>query len=125
MKVLCAVFLLIAAPSAVFSRGLNERESRVVIELEGNPSTGYSWTYTADPEGIVREVSNEYRRDTAKGAVGTGGQFVFVFEALSRGETELRFIYARPWEKDAPPAESVSYTLRVNGAKKITLSRKN
>jgi inhibitor of cysteine peptidase len=90
----------------------------LTISLQGNPTTGYNWVYTGG-EGIVKEVSSGYLPSTP-GLVGSGGQFVFVFEGVSPGETELRFSYARPWEK-ATPVEFRSYILLVDNELNITL----
>jgi predicted secreted protein len=30
-----------------------------------------------------------------------------------RGQEELRFEYRRPWEREAPAAQTVRYTIRV------------
>jgi predicted secreted protein len=82
------------------------------VELAGNPTTGYSWTWTASPEGAVREISSDYRRDSgAEGRVGAGGTFVFTFEKLLPGAVTLSFAYARPWEQGAAPAETAEFTV--------------
>jgi inhibitor of cysteine peptidase len=97
----------------------------ITIELDGNPTTGYSWTYTMDPEGIVKEVSHEYKAD-AKGTVGGGGKYTYVFAAQSPGEVQMQFVYARPWETNAEASRieidtlSVDSKLRVKQVNKVT-----
>ena len=95
------------------------------VELKGNPTTGYSWDYTMSPEGIVREVSSDYVPDkTDDNVTGSGGKFVFTFEAVSAGEAELVFSYFRPWETDIPALETVTYRAVVDGKENLTLIKK-
>jgi len=95
------------------------------VELEGNPTTGYSWICTVAPEGIVREVSNEYiPANIGKNMVGSGGKFIFIFEAMAPGEAELNFKYLRAWEKGIPPIESVVYKAIVNKKNSLKLIKK-
>ncbi|MDR1636376.1 MAG: protease inhibitor I42 family protein [Treponema sp.] len=113
-----ALFFLFC--SALFAAPARDRERRIVIELEGNRTTGYSWTYVMEHEGIVREVSAEYREDAgSENRAGRGGVFVFTFESLKPGTVELRFGYARPWEKGVEPERTESYLLTVDRAGEI------
>ena len=106
---------------ASFLPGCLGLQKKAVIELAGNPTTGYSWEYTMSPENIIREVSNEYIADkTETNVVGSGGKFVFTFEAVTQGETTLVFSYRRPWEDD-PPAQTITYKALVDGKNNITL----
>jgi inhibitor of cysteine peptidase len=108
--------------TALFAAGYQEAAG-IRIELEGNPTTGYSWTYTAGTEGIVKEISADYiKKETAPGIVGSGGMFVFLFEGLAPGETELRFVYSRPWDA-ANPAREAIYLVRVDADRKIRAER--
>jgi predicted secreted protein len=100
-----------------------EYKNQLTVELDGNRSTGYSWTYTMEPDGIVQEVSSEYR--TASGTAnraGAGGVFVFTFEGINPGSAELHFSYVRPWESGVDPAKTKYYKLTVDESGKITSS---
>ena len=113
---LCAI---VAAPGCAGKQA----QTTATVKLEGNPTTGYSWTYTMDPEGVVSEVSNEYVADKAsEGVVGSGGTFVFKFEAVAPGEAELVFSYHRVWEEDVPPIQTVTYKAVVDSANNLTLT---
>ena len=95
------------------------------VELKGNPTTGYTWLYTMSPEGIVREIFNDYIPDkTDENIVGSGGKFVFSFEAVSQGEAELVFSYLRVWEKDIPALETITYRAVVDDKGNLTLTKK-
>jgi inhibitor of cysteine peptidase len=108
------VFVLGACSSAPNGGG----SKSITIALNGNPTTGYSWTYTMDPQGIVKEVSHEYEA-SAEGAVGGGGKDTYVFAAQSPGEVQLQFAYARPWETNVKPAQIEIYTLSVDSKLKV------
>ena len=93
------------------------------IELEGNRTTGYSWTYTMSPEGVIREQSHTYvSSSNPQGASGVGGTFVFTFEAVSEGEAELIFSYSRAWD-DGPAANMAFYRATVNANGNLTIEQ--
>lgn len=88
--------------------------SDLIIALRGNPTTGYDWEYSEQGDSIVFK-SKEYKQDAAEPNVGgVGGTFTFTFELVQPGETELTFTYARPWETDAEPAETVHVIVVVS-----------
>ena len=94
-------------------------QNTATIELAGNPTTGYTWVYTMSPEGIVREVSNDYIVDRAD-LIGSGGKFIYVFESITEGVTELIFSYLRVWEVDIPAVETLIYNAIVDGNNNLT-----
>jgi predicted secreted protein len=100
----------------------SQSSTRVVIELAGNPSTGYSWTYTLEPEGIVKEVFAEYRSDASQHRVGSGGTFVFSFEGIAPGQSTLTFRYARPWESVVPTV--ITYNITVDTKRRIQIQKR-
>jgi len=95
-----------------------------MIELDGNPTTGYKWVYNISREGIIREVSSEFLNANNDGmTAGSPGKFVFSFKAVSEGETELHFSYLRVWEEGVPAANTVIYKAVVDNRKKLTLTQ--
>ncbi|MDR1893332.1 MAG: protease inhibitor I42 family protein [Spirochaetales bacterium] len=100
--------------------------AEVVIELPGNPSTGYSWTWTAVPEGIVRPVLQEFwpqdgSREEGSPRVGAGGVFVFVFAGAAPGETAVIFRYRRSWETGVPDARTEVFRLWVDDKNQVRI----
>jgi inhibitor of cysteine peptidase len=80
----------------------------LVVTLEGNPTTGYSWE-VAEPldEQVLRQVGEaEFKAESD--LVGAGGVQILRFEAVNAGETTLKLVYHRPWEKDVEPLETYS-----------------
>ena len=128
MKRVC-LFLAIAVCSvalAVGCIGCFDREpvippNQAIVKLKGNVTTGYAWTCTISPDGVVRELSNIYTQDEEREPVpGTGGTNVFTFEAIAEGEAEITFSYERDWE-DIPALEEVVYKAIVDADGNLTL----
>ena len=84
----------------------------IVIALESNPTTGYTWRVAGrvDP-AIVALISSDYEPSPST-ALGSGGRQRWTFRAVGRGTTTLRFDYARPWELTSP-VKSTTFTLVV------------
>jgi len=74
------------------------------VELEGNPSTGYTWE-VADMDIAVLKQVGETEFKTRSDLVGASGILILRFETIGRGETTLNLVYHRPWEEDIPPEE--------------------
>jgi inhibitor of cysteine peptidase len=80
----------------------------LVVTLEGNPTTGYSWE-VAEPldEQVLRQVGEaEFKAESD--LAGAGGVQVLRFEAVNAGTINLKLVYHRPWEKDVEPLETYS-----------------
>jgi len=98
---------------------------RAVVELTGNLTTGYAWVCSVTPEGIVKEVSSEYIPDqTGPGVTGSGGKFVFTFEAIKEGEADLLFSYLRSWEENVPALQTETWHAKVDGRGQLTIIKK-
>ena len=122
------VFIILLSIAMVLPgcAGMQEQKQKktVTVMLEGNATTGYSWGYTLSPEGIVREVSNEYIADAAREKLaGSGGKFIFSFEAVTAGDAELVFSYLRIWEKEIPPVKVIIYKAIVDEKNNLTLTQ--
>jgi len=76
-----------------------------VLSLPSNPTTGYSWSISdSGVKSIVAELADVYcsEGDEGQSIVGRGGMQYWQFEALQTGTTELKLVYARPWESVQP-----------------------
>lgn len=77
----------------------------LVLLLEGNPTTGYTWELDAfDPTILQQQGEPDFTPESD--AIGSGGKFTFRFQAISAGQSPLKLIYHRPWEKDVPPLKT-------------------
>ena len=83
----------------------------VEVRLESNPTTGYGWVVTAQPE-VIDLLSNDFQAPDTD-LVGAGGVDVFVFQAMASGSGELRLEYVRSFDDPPVPAEVVVYQLQV------------
>lgn len=82
----------------------------LVIELAGNPTTGYNW-YVTDLDTSVLQAQGEPEFTADSSAIGSGGVLALSFKAQAAGETTLSLAYQRAWEVGIPPLETL--TLQV------------
>ena len=82
------------------------------IALESNPSTGYQWQIGYDSEKL-EFVSQEFNASEDTELVGAPGTEMFVFKALEQGESDITFLYLRPWETDVDPEKVLYYKVIV------------
>ncbi|MBN1955443.1 MAG: protease inhibitor I42 family protein [Anaerolineae bacterium] len=82
----------------------------LVLNLEANPATGYSWQVQGMDRRVLTQVESEFvSNSTMLGAPATQ---VMRFQGLTAGQTEIRLAYARPWE-NAAPARTFSVQVQV------------
>lgn len=119
-KVLCLQAFLIILFVGCKTTSFKSQEKR--LELMGNPTTGYTWTYIISDESII-QVSEDIQY-LGKGEVtGAPSLFLYRIESLKPGKTKLRFEYKRPWEKNKPDqVRFYEVTVRENG--KINMNEK-
>ena len=85
----------------------------LVVTLEGNPTTGYSWE-VAEPldEQVLRQAGEpEFKPESD--LAGAGGVQILRFEAVNAGQTALKLAYRRSWEKDVEPLNTFSIQVIV------------
>jgi inhibitor of cysteine peptidase len=78
-----------------------DREFIILIALESNPTTGYSWEASYD-ETMLELVEETYELGeyAKQDVVGAGGTELFRFKALESGEVEITMVYKRTWEEE-------------------------
>jgi predicted secreted protein len=88
---------------------------KIEVRAAGNPTTGYSWAVKEIKGDAVKSGGDPKYVPTpvARGIVGSGGTFTIPLETVKVGKAEVVLAYARPWEKDQPPASSVTITIMV------------
>ncbi len=86
----------------------------VVVTLESNITTGYSWTENAviSNGAVLQQTSHKYQ-PPAEAIPGRGGQEVWTFKALAAGTTTISIEYKRPFEPNNPPASTFNVTVKV------------
>ncbi len=87
----------------------------VKIELDGNPTTGFSWECEVSNPGIVK-IEKSTEQITTEGddrmMVGVPSKFIYKITSVKEGETKLTFKYRRPWE-NVQPAEEKTCNIKV------------
>lgn len=82
------------------------------VSLEANHTTGYQWQVGELDAKVVSLVGTEYKQH-GETLAGSGGAEVWTFRGVAPGKTQITFRYVRPWEKDAAPARSETFTVNV------------
>ncbi len=86
----------------------------LVVTLDANPTTGYTWGVAVVDESILRQIGEvKYRAENTRHVVGGGGVQTLRFQAVDTGKTELQLEYRRPWEAEQPAAETFSLLVVV------------
>ena len=89
------------------------------LELEGNPTTGYTWMYKVGDDSII-QVDEDVTYLGKNGIVGAPSLFTYTIKSKRPGNTNLTFEYKRPWEEKA--AEEVRFfEVSVKGDGEITI----
>ena len=90
------------------------RGDTLEIVLKANPTTGYRWEVASVDSTILKNTGVEYKPDKVpRGIVGSGGKSILRFRATKKGETDLKLIYHRPFEKNVPPVKTFELTIIV------------
>ncbi|WP_041447085.1 protease inhibitor I42 family protein [Thiocystis violascens] len=84
----------------------------IVIRIEENLATGYSWEIVSG-EGSVLTLKESNYIESAGMAMGRGGMRLLRFVALARGNQEIRLHLRRPWDLPDKAIEQFGITIRV------------
>lgn len=104
-------------------RRLTEEDSGLTLELKpgdtfeivlgGNPAAGYQWEARRLDYAVVRMLGDPMFAPHSS-ATGSGGEFVFRFQAVALGESRIRFNYQRSFEEGRAPLRSFECILVVS-----------
>ena len=85
----------------------------LVIQLDGNPSTGYTWDAKDLDTTMFNQVGDATFSSSNPNLVGSGGTLTLFFRVLKTGTATLTLVYHRPWETDVKPLDTFSITAMV------------
>jgi inhibitor of cysteine peptidase len=88
-----------------------EEGQRLVITLGANPTTGYIWEVVELNETILVKTYEEFQPESDMD--GAPGEMNFGFQAVSPGQTMLKFVHHRPWEVDVEPLSIFSLNVII------------
>ena len=84
----------------------------IAVDLEGNPTTGYTWsTDGALPPILKEDGSSSF--EASSGAVGSGGTMTMKYSAAQAGSGDLKLKYWRTFETTVPPVATFQVTINV------------
>jgi inhibitor of cysteine peptidase len=91
------------------------RGQAVVVTLDSNATTGYSWVVADVDNNVLRQVGDPvYASSNSNPKVlGAGGAQTFRFEVASAGTTTLKMVYRRPWETGVAPIKTFTVQVAV------------
>jgi predicted secreted protein len=100
---------------------------KFIIEIEGNPTTGYNWYLDKKEEldqnslitplylkennlGEFYKNPSEQKQQNEEMRLGAGGLFHFKFQASQKnsGSEVLNFVYKRSWESEGQITKSIN-----------------
>ncbi|WMW24987.1 protease inhibitor I42 family protein [Methanolobus sediminis] len=84
----------------------------IIVELEENPTTGYSWNMTYS-EGLEVQEDVYTQASANVTLVGAGGSHMWIFEVIETGEQSISAIYVRPWEEITGTEDGYELTIQV------------
>jgi inhibitor of cysteine peptidase len=85
----------------------------LIIQLDGNPTTGYTWETKDLDTNMFMQVGDARFTSSDPKLVGSGGTQTLTLKVLNAGTSTLTLIYHRPWEKDVKPAKTFTVTVTV------------
>jgi predicted secreted protein len=84
----------------------------IEVQLEENPTTGYSWTHEALNEEVVQLIATDFELPEDP-LIGQGGLRSLRYEAVGPGEAIIALKYWQEWEGDSSVAARFEVTVRV------------
>jgi inhibitor of cysteine peptidase len=89
-----------------------QRDAKITIELNENPTTGYRWMITSIDEAFLVPAGDDFVPPDQKSR-GAGGLRRFFFRAKSAGSTALTLINKRAWQRDDQAVGTFNLTIRI------------
>ncbi len=109
------IYTPVGVPTPIYTGNDNgrtitlSRNSIVKIQLDENPTTGYSWNTTAS-SGI--QVLSSSFISSAPGRFGAGGTHTWVLKITGTGTQQFSGIYKQPWMPES--ADDLMYEISFN-----------
>jgi predicted secreted protein len=86
--------------------------TRFAVQLEENPTTGYSWNASTSP-GLTINSSYYQENKHAEGMTGVGGIHTWILQASGSGDQTFTAVYLRPWEPVTGNETGYSLAIRI------------
>ena len=86
----------------------------LVVTLEGNPTTGYTWEVTEPLDDLVLRQIGGIVDVPESDRPGAGGVQIATFEVVGAGNATIKMVYHRPWETDVEPVDTFTLNVTAN-----------
>jgi inhibitor of cysteine peptidase len=83
------------------------------ITLDSNPSTGYQWEISKQPDRSMLELVDTKYIPSEIEIPGAPGKEEWTFKTIKTGKAIISFDYVRPWEKDELPVQTESFIIII------------
>jgi len=88
--------------AATVDKAATVEDGELIVQLAGNPTTGYGWVWELDGDECVTGDDGSYTMDeNEENMAGVGGVFEFRFAPAADGSATIRFSYERSWEENS------------------------
>ncbi|MCR4880925.1 MAG: protease inhibitor I42 family protein [bacterium] len=125
-KFLVLILMVFCFAAAGFAKTYNVKSNNdsiklnksdiLVIELQENASTGFSWEMKSTDENIVKIIDKKTVYPKPKigqpPLCGQSGTAIYKIKALNVGSAKIQGAYRRPWE-DRPPINDYNLNITV------------
>ena len=106
------------APTSSVSQAQSSKVYK--INLKGNPTTAYDWSYEVSSPDVVKLVSKDYKSDLHNdGAMGVGGIYTYKFAGVKAGDVKVTFKYSA----QGYTVKKKTVKLHVDSKKNVTESK--
>ena len=85
----------------------------LIIQLAGNPTTGYTWEASNLDASMFQQVGQAVFAASSPNLAGSGGTQTLTFRVLKTGPAALTLVYHRSWETSVAPQQTFSITAVV------------
>ncbi len=85
----------------------------VYVRLPAQLGTGFSWHVARDSASVLQLISSSSEGGAAR--PGVRETQVLRFRARKAGTGTLKILYSQAWDKQTPPAKTVTFSVRVAG----------
>jgi inhibitor of cysteine peptidase len=83
----------------------------ILLKLQENPSTGYTWTLSVTP-GLT--VTRDQHSPSILRRMGAPGTHEWQIRVMQSGEQTISAVYSRAWEAEATGGKVVTLSFRVS-----------
>ncbi|RCV63643.1 putative secreted protein [Methanophagales archaeon] len=85
----------------------------LVVSLEGNPTTGYTWEVEELNEQVLQQIGGIVDVPESD-LMGAPSMQIATFEVVGAGNATINMVYHRPWETDVEPLDT--FTVNVTAS---------